>query len=110
MFILVGGSLVAVLGLVFALFGLFSGLFVVGLIIGLLTVLVGILMLAVPGAHSYWGVFAIVLALVSIPFALGGLVLGFLLAVVGGWLAIAWKPLSPVMVTVEARTIPPPSG
>jgi len=109
LFISLGASLFAVLGVVFALIGLHSGVFFVGLLIGLLTVLVGLLMIAVPSGHVTWGVFAIVLALVSVPFALAGLVVGFLLTLLGGILSVVWKrPPTPV-VTVAAHEVPLPA-
>jgi hypothetical protein len=110
LFILLGGSLLAVLGIVFALIGFVSGLFFLGLLVGGLTLLVGILMLAFPSGHVTWGVLAIVLAVVSIPFALGGLIIGFLLTLLGGILALAWKPPQEPAVTVGARPVPPPTG
>ena len=111
LFILFGAVLFAALGLVFAVvFHLVSGFFFVGLIVGGLTLLVGVLMLAVPSVHVTWGVFAIVLAIVSIFFAIAGLVIGFILTVIGGGLAIAWKPPPEPAITVTAQPVPPPTG
>jgi len=111
LFILFGAVLFAALGLVFAVvFHLVSGFFFVGLIVGGLTLLVGVLMLAVPSVHVTWGVFAIVLAIVSIFFAIAGLVIGFILTVIGGGLSIAWKPPPEPAITVTAQPVPPPTG
>ena len=107
---MIGGAILALVGgLLAAVFGLASGLFFVGLIVGLLTVLVGILLVAVPRGHSVWGSLAIVFAFVSIPFALGGFVVGFVLALIGGILGLLWRPprTGPV-ITVHAWTPPPP--
>jgi hypothetical protein len=106
--ILAGGAVVALIGgIVAAVLGIFSGLWLIGLVLGGLTILVGLLMLAIPPAHSYFGLFAIVFAVVSLPFALGGFFLGFLLAVIGGALALRWRPLPPSrVITIEARTVP----
>ena len=41
------------------------------------------------------GALVIVFALVSIPFTFGGFVIGFILAIIGGILAIIWKPAPP---------------
>jgi len=57
-----------------------------------------------------FGVLAIVLALLSIPVALGGFVLGFLLTLIGGILALTWKRPPERFITVEARRVPPPPG
>ena len=50
------------------------------------------LMVAIPPAKSALGIAAIVLAFLSLPFALGGFVVGFFLTAVGGSLAIVWRP------------------
>lgn len=108
LFILGGGLVFAAVGaLFFAFFGFLSGLFLVGLLVGLLTIIMGVLMIALPPAHVIWGVLTIVFAVVSLPFALGGFFIGFLLALIGGILAIVWKPMPmppPVPVT-EARKV-----
>ncbi len=112
LFVMVGGAAIALVGGILAAFlGSFSGLFLIGLLVGLLTVTVGLLMLVVPSGHSVWGILAILFALVSVPFALAGLIVGFVLALIGGILAILWRP-GPVapFITVDARVVPPPSG
>lgn len=105
--ILLGGLLVFVIGgIVSAFLGHFSSLWLVGLVVGAFTILMGILMMLVPPAHVVWGVLAIVFALVSIPFALGGFILGFILAVAGGTIAIRWRPPpQPQVITVEGKTV-----
>jgi len=108
-FILAGGLFFALVGVVFALFGLVSGIFLLGLLVGLLTLVMGLLMMAVPSGHTLWGIVAVILALVSIPVALGGFILGFLLALIGGVLAIRWKRPVEGVITVEGRRVPPPA-
>ena len=107
LFILVGGAVVALVGgIVSAFLGFFSSLWLIGLLIGALICLVGLLMIAVPSAHGVWGALAIIFALVSLPFALGGFLVGFLLAIVGGVLALHWRPPPPDrVITVEGRTV-----
>jgi hypothetical protein len=110
-FILIGGLIWAVVGaLFFAFLGVLAGLFFVGLAIGLLTIVLGGLMIAMPRLHAIWGVLAIVMALLSWPFALGGIFLGFLLALIGGILALLFKPGPPAVVVTNARVVtsPPP--
>ncbi len=106
-FILLGGFVFALIGAVLAVFGFVSGVFFLGLLVGFLTLIVGFLMLAVPAGHTVWGVLAVVLALVSIPVALGGFLIGFLLTLIGGVLALTWKRPVDRVITVEARRIPP---
>jgi hypothetical protein len=72
--------------------------------------IVGVLMIAVPRGHTVWGALAIIFALVSWAVALGGLFIGFLLTLIGGILALVWKPLPGGVITVEARSVPPPPG
>jgi hypothetical protein len=108
LFILGGGLIFAIVGAVLALFGFWSGLFLLGIVVGFLTLIVGVLMIVVPSAHSLWGILAIVFALVSIPVAIGGFVIGFLLTFIGGILALTWKPPTPTVITVTAQVVPPP--
>lgn len=111
LFILLGGAVIAAFGWVLSAFaGISSSLFEVGLVVGGLTVLIGILMIAVPPAHTLWGILAVLFALVAIPFALAGLVVGSVLAFVGGGLSIAWRrPPASRTITVEGRVVPPSS-
>ena len=109
-FILAGGVFFALVGTVLALFGFFSGLFLLGLLVGFLTLIAGLLMLAVPAGHTIWGVLAIVLALVSLPVALGGFLIGFILTLVGGILAVTWRRPAERVLTVEGHRVPPPGG
>ena len=108
-FIIIGGFIIALIGALFAFLGFFSGIFFVGIVVGVLTLLMGILMLALPSAHLPWGIITILLAIVSIPFALGGFLIGFILALIGGILSIVWKRPVDRVINVEARLVPPPS-
>lgn len=107
-FILLVGLVIAAFGALFAFLGFFSGLFFIGAAVGFLTIIVGVLMLAVPSAHLVWGILAVVLAVVSLPFALGGLIIGFLLALIGGILAAVWKRPVERVINVQGQTVPPP--
>ncbi len=92
-FILLGGLVLAVAGFVLAHFHISAGrLFYIGAVDGLVTILIGALIVAIPPAKSALGIAAIVLAFLSLPFALGGFVVGFFLTAVGGSLAIVWRP------------------
>ncbi|WP_037683332.1 DUF6114 domain-containing protein [Streptomyces griseus] len=63
------------------------------LIIGVLLVVLGISLWFQKHVRVFAGVAAILLALVSIPVSnLGGFLIGFLLALVGGAMAISWAP------------------
>ncbi|MFF3333806.1 DUF6114 domain-containing protein [Streptomyces sp. NPDC002888] len=63
------------------------------LIIGVLLVVLGISLWFQKHVRVFAGVAAILLALVSIPVSnLGGFLVGFLLALIGGAMAVAWAP------------------
>jgi Family of unknown function (DUF6114) len=93
-FILLGGVAMLYLGAIVSLFlPRLAGLFVIGLGLGLLTIVMAVLMLVAPQLKAAWGALTIVFAVLSIPFALvGGFLLGFILALIGGILAITYKP------------------
>ncbi|WP_329257599.1 DUF6114 domain-containing protein [Streptomyces sp. NBC_01478] len=66
------------------------------LIIGVLLVVLGFSLWYQKHVRTFAGVAAILLALVSIPVSnLGGFLIGFLLAMVGGALAVSWAPGAP---------------
>lgn len=66
------------------------------LIIGVLLAVLGLTMWFQSAVRIFAGVATILLGLVSIPVSnIGGLVVGFLLALVGGGMAIAWAPGTP---------------
>ncbi|GGR03893.1 hypothetical protein GCM10010497_01310 [Streptomyces cinereoruber] len=74
------------------------------LIIGVLLVTLGLTMWFQPIVRIFAGVAAIVLGLVSIPVSnFGGFVIGFLFALVGGGMSIAWAPAPPVEEAVDAE-------
>ncbi|MEW1545378.1 DUF6114 domain-containing protein [Streptomyces tsukubensis] len=78
------------------------------LIIGVLLVTLGFTMWFHHIVRVFAGIAAILLALISIPVAnLGGFGMGFLLALVGGALSVAWAPGVPVL---PAAVPPHPAG
>ncbi|MCL7381545.1 DUF6114 domain-containing protein [Streptomyces sp. 35G-GA-8] len=75
------------------------------LIIGVLLVTLGLTMWFQSIVRVFAGVAAILLALVSIPVSnIGGFLLGFLLAMLGGALSISWAPDKWVRPAVELDT------
>ncbi|MEU0369969.1 DUF6114 domain-containing protein [Streptomyces sp. NPDC006283] len=85
------------------------------LIIGVLLVTLGLTMWFQAVARVFAGIAAILLALVSIPIAnLGGFIVGFLLSLVGGALALSWVPVKkapePVAATAERTEHLDPAG
>ncbi|KUM70917.1 DUF6114 domain-containing protein [Streptomyces curacoi] len=66
------------------------------LIIGVLLVVLGISLWFQKHVRTFAGVAAILLALVSIPVSnIGGFLIGFLLALIGGAMAVSWAPGTP---------------
>ena len=63
-----------------------------GVLMGIATVALAVMILKVPERHQLWGASVLVLSILSIAGSLGGLLLGFILGLVGGVLAISWKP------------------
>ncbi|WP_394430305.1 DUF6114 domain-containing protein [Streptomyces sp. SGAir0957] len=91
------------------------------LIIGVLLVVLGLTMWFQYQSRVFAGVAAILLALVSLVVSnFGGFVIGFLLALVGGALAVSWAPAKPqeeapvadtaVAETGGAESVPPVTG
>lgn len=66
------------------------------LIIGVLLVVLGFTLWFQKHVRTFAGVAAILLALVSIPLSnLGGFLIGFLFALIGGAMAVSWAPGAP---------------
>ncbi|WP_330459869.1 DUF6114 domain-containing protein [Streptomyces sp. NBC_00820] len=66
------------------------------LIIGVLLIVLGISLWFQKHVRTFAGVAAILLALVSLPVSnFGGFIVGFLLALVGGAMAVSWAPGKP---------------
>ncbi|MER7901004.1 DUF6114 domain-containing protein [Streptomyces sp. NPDC096046] len=75
------------------------------LIIGVLLVVLGISLWFQKYIRTFAGVAAILLGLVSIPVSnFGGFIIGFLFALVGGAMAVAWVPGEPPVVEGTSNT------
>jgi Family of unknown function (DUF6114) len=108
-FIAVGGAVLAFIGTILAtVFGFSSALYLVGLAVGLLTIAAGALLWLLPSGRRPIGIVVMLLAALSVPFAFGGFVVGFLLAVMGGVMAIVTRPPNgPVPASPAAARAPP---
>ncbi|WP_369391904.1 DUF6114 domain-containing protein [Streptomyces sp. CG1] len=81
------------------------------LIIGVLLVVLGISLWFQKHVRTFAGVAAILLALVSIPVSnFGGFVMGFLFALIGGAMAVAWAPGAPPQPQPPAEAAPGEGG
>ncbi|MGI0054460.1 MAG: hypothetical protein ACREB9_00560 [Thermoplasmata archaeon] len=90
------GAVVAIVGAVGFLAGFTSPFPVAGVVaglvvVGVLTIVFAVLLRRQPELGLFWGALIVVLALVSLGFEFGGFVIGFLLTLVGGILAISGK-------------------
>jgi len=114
LFVLAVGGWIANVAPYFAGFlGPFTALFFIGAVVGLLIVFCSVLLLVAPRMKTAWGALIIGLAFASLPFALGGLGFGFLLALIGGILAITYRPPPPMPSPVPRPSVgqpgwPPP--
>jgi len=87
-----GGSTVAAFG-------------VVGIIMGLIMVVGAFMLYSKPSSAKMWGIIILILSILSWVTAVGGLVIGFILGLIGGILAIVYKPS-----TAPAPQPPAPMG
>jgi hypothetical protein len=110
------GSLVPAFGGVLAAIIIIEA--VIGLIVGIVILYGSVQLRSNPGGSKTWGIFIIVLAIVSL-FTASGFFIGFLLVLIGGILAYTWKPpmaattgwnASPAMGGWGATTGAPPAG
>lgn len=62
-----------------------------GVLVGALLFLMGVLQLLVPSYALMTGAIGIVLSIISLLVALGGIVIGMLLGILGGSLSVAWR-------------------
>jgi|SRR5438105_3417329 len=114
--VILGGALIAFVGSLVSSFGylanggttggtLVTAFGVVGIIMGLIMIIGGFMMYSKPGSAKMWGVIILILSILSWITAIGGLVIGFILGLVGGIMAIVYKPSAS-----PAATSPTPTG
>jgi hypothetical protein len=124
-FIVLGGLIYMALGAIFSFIPGFAaiaiGIGAVGLIIGIIVIIFGLRLKSDPGSAKISGVVILILSIISWFVALGGLFIGFLLALIGGILAIVWTapaapqpvygmPVPPPPMTTGAPPPPPPGA
>jgi len=107
---LIGGAFILVSGFVLSLWSLYGGPWfngmmggfgfpynlmvgfeLVGLVSGALVVLGAIMMRVHPAEHVAWGVIVLVFSITSF-LGMGGFMIGALLGIAGGALALSWRP------------------
>lgn len=65
---------------------------ILGIIFGIIIISAAILLYTNPKQHELWGALIIVFSAASVISCMGGMGVGLLLGIVGGALAILWKP------------------
>lgn len=110
-FVLIGGVALGILGAVatFFLAGVGGVLGVAGVIFGIIIIVSAIMLYSRPEGHTAWGVIIIVFSLLSWIGAFGGFVIGFILGLVGGILALVFNPkpmglISPLRICLKCGT------
>ena len=113
LFVILGGLVVAAVAAAFTFFA-----YGIGAIVGLFGIIWGVIILvgafnlrSNPRSHGTWGAIILVFSLISWFGAFGGFLIGFLLGLIGGIMAITWEPaqLQPQPVpTYSAPTYSPP--
>ena len=102
-FVILGGLFIAFVGSFVASFGYLANgganpgtlvtiVGVVGIIFGLIMIVGAVMMYSNPQSAKMWGIIVLILSILSWFTAVGGLVIGFLLGLIGGILAIVFKP------------------
>jgi len=68
-----------------------SGFFIVGLVAGIIILIGSLLLNSKPQQSTTWGTLILIFSILSL-FTMGGFLIGAILGIVGGILAITWKP------------------
>ena len=74
----------------FGMMGFIMG--IVGIIFGIIVIISAIMLYRDPKQHELWGALIVVFSVISIVSGMGGMGIGLALGLIGGVLAIVWKP------------------
>lgn len=89
-------------------FGIVAFIAISGIVFGILILAFAFLLTMHPDQHVLYGALIIVFSIISLFSALGGFFIGFLLGLIGGILAIAWRPVP--MPPPKQSQSPPGNG
>ena len=70
---------------------IFPALMISGIILGIIVIIAAVMLYRNPAQKTLWGVVILVLSIISI-FGGGGFIIGLILGIIGGILALSWKP------------------
>jgi hypothetical protein len=110
-FVIIGGAFIAFVGSLIGSLNVTGAssasttalaLGIVGVIMGLIMVVGAFMMYSKPTSAKMWGVIVLILSIISWVTAFGGLFIGFLLGLIGGILALTFKP------SMAPGAMPPP--
>jgi hypothetical protein len=62
-----------------------------GLVSGVIVLMAGVMLRTNPTQHTVWGVLVLVFSVLSF-FGFGGFIIGAILGIIGGIMALTWKP------------------
>jgi len=79
----------------FSPYGFMGGYSIIGIISGILVIIGAIMLDTHPTDHITWGIVILVFSAISF-FGMGGFFIGAILSIVGGALAISWRPTKTV--------------
>lgn len=65
---------------------------IIGIVFGILVIVSSILLYTNPENHELFGILILIFSVASVPSYMGGMGLGLALGIIGGVLAIIWKP------------------
>jgi len=88
------GSGYGMMGLGYGMLGIAFGMMgIISLIFGVIIVIAALMLNSNPKEHNTWGIVILIFSVLSIfGGAMGGFGIGLILGIVGGILAITWKP------------------
>ncbi|MEM1949161.1 MAG: DUF6114 domain-containing protein [Candidatus Caldarchaeum sp.] len=94
-FIILGGLIGAALGAVatFFLGGIGGVVGLLGLVFGIIVLVSAVMLYANPRQHVVWSILILVFSILSWIGTFGGLIIGFILGLVGGILGLVYKPV-----------------
>ena len=80
------GTMVGMMGFGLGVFG------IVGVVFGIIVIVSALMLNSKPAQHTTWGVLILVFSILSLFGGAGGFYVGLILGLIGGTLAITWKP------------------
>jgi MFS family permease len=111
-FVLSGGIILLALGTVLSMFtfglgflGFLAG--IIGIIWGILIIIIAIRLKSDPSNHMTYGILLIMFSILSFFGAIGGFVIGFILTLIGGIMAIIYNPSPQPYVLPQPPQQPP---